>query len=80
VVSGAVLGVGAALAAGSLGDERLAQVGPTPLAVAILGTVLVGLGAVPSAVVPSPPARPRLSVLNEPVGDLPADTVDDNPS
>lgn len=80
VVSGALLGLGAVLASGGLGDEQLAQVGPTPLAVAILGAVLIGLGAAPSAVVPAPPERPRLAVANPPEDAPNPATVDDDHS
>lgn len=62
VVSGALLAVAAALSSGALGEERLAVLGPVPVTVGILGAVLVVLGAVPSAVVPSGPERPALTV------------------
>ncbi len=75
VAAGAVLALGAFLASGSLGDGRLAQVGPVPLTVGILGAVLVVLGAAPSAVVPRPPMRPPLAVANPHDEMLPTDTV-----
>jgi hypothetical protein len=53
------------LADGSLGDVRLAHLGPSPTTVAVLAFALVTLGAVPSAVVPSPPSRPRLTVTHD---------------
>jgi hypothetical protein len=53
------------LADGALGDVRLAHLGPSPTTVAVLAFVLVALGAVPSAVVPRPPARPDLVVAVE---------------
>jgi hypothetical protein len=62
-LTGGLLALAAYLASGSLGDLRLAQVGPVPLTVGVLGAVLVALGAVPSAVAPAPPERPRLSVM-----------------
>ncbi len=62
-VSGGVMLVLAYLASGSLGNLRLAQVGPSPVTVAVLTAVLVTLGAVPSAVIGAPPAKPALSVL-----------------
>jgi hypothetical protein len=61
-VSAIVLLVLAYLATGSLGDLRLANLGPSPTTVAVLAFVLVTLGAVPSAVVTSPPPKPRLTV------------------
>jgi len=61
-VAGFVLAAGAFLASGSLGDVRLAQLGPVPLTVGVLAAVLVVLGAAPSAVLPSPPDRPQLAV------------------
>jgi hypothetical protein len=60
-VSGLVVTLLAALGAGSLGDLRLAHVGAVPVAAGILAAVLVVLGAVPSAIVARPPARPRLT-------------------
>jgi len=50
------------LSDGSLGDLRLAHLGPSPMTVAILTTVLLTLGAVPSAVIVSPPSGPALTV------------------
>lgn len=62
----AVTGLGLAglswLASGSLGTEALVGLGPDPAVVGVLGVVLVLIGAVPTALVPSPPARPVLSV------------------
>ncbi|MDI1289183.1 MAG: DUF6350 family protein [bacterium] len=69
-VAGVVMFVLAYLASGSLGDLRLANLGPSPTTVAVLVFVLVTLGAVPSAVVASPPAPPKLAVADptEPAG------------
>lgn len=53
------------LAAGSLGDVRLAHLGPPATTVAVLTFVLVTLGSVPSAVVPSPPSKPSLTVTHD---------------
>lgn len=64
LVAGLLLALGAALTSGSLGDLRLAQVGPVPLTVGVLGAVLIALGAVPSAIAAASPDRPRLSVAN----------------
>lgn len=50
------------LATGSLGNGRLADLGPSPATVAVLAFVLMILGAVPSAVVTGPPPRPALRV------------------
>ncbi|MHB1165819.1 MAG: cell division protein PerM [Candidatus Nanopelagicales bacterium] len=50
------------LATGSLGNGRLADLGPSPATVAVLAFVLMILGAVPSAVVTGPPPRPVLRV------------------
>lgn len=63
-VAGLVLLVLSYLSTGSLGDLRLASLGPSPTTVAVLAFVLVTLGAVPSAVVTSPPAQPRLAVAD----------------
>jgi hypothetical protein len=68
-VSGVIMAIAAHLASGSLGDLRLAHVGPAPLTVGVLAAVLVALGAVPSAIVPSPPERPRLSVADADAAD-----------
>ncbi len=77
-VAGLVLAAGAILASGSLGDARLAHLGPMPLTVGILGAVLVVLGAAPSAVIPSSPDRPQLAMADpRPESDQP-DTVDDD--
>ncbi len=64
--SGLALMVVSSLADGALGDVRLAHLGPSPTTVGVLVFVLVLLGAVPSAVVPSPPARAQLAIA-EPV-------------
>lgn len=74
VVAGVVLAVAAALASGALGEDRLAALGPVPMTVGILGAVLVVLGAVPSAVAPSGPPRPALSVAAADPADAPAPT------
>lgn len=60
-VSGLLLSAGAQLASGSLGDLRLASVGPSATTVGVLAFVLITLGAVPSATAPAPPARPALA-------------------
>jgi hypothetical protein len=65
------------LADGSLGDVRLAHLGPQAATVGVLTFVLVTLGAVPSAVVASPPARPQLAVS---VGEAPVDEASDEPA
>ena len=61
-VAGLILATAAFLADGALGDLRLAHLGPTASTVGLLTFVLVVLGAVPSAVAPSPPARTLLTV------------------
>jgi hypothetical protein len=76
LVAGAILALGAFLASGSLGDLRLAQVGPVPLTVGVLGAVLIVLGAVPGAVAPASPARPALSVANAAVVAIDPDSVE----
>ncbi len=85
-VSGLVMALLAYLASGSLGDVRLASVGPPALTVGILAFVLVTLGAVPSAVIGAPPAKPQLAVAtvvdttpatNHDVGHDTNDTNDD---
>jgi hypothetical protein len=65
-VAGTVMLVLAQLASGSLGDLRLAHLGPSPASVGVLTAILITLGAVPSAVVTSPSDRPSLAVA--PVG------------
>jgi uncharacterized protein (DUF2252 family) len=55
------------LASGSLGDLRLARIGPTPSTVGILAAVLVLLGAMPSAVAAAPPVRAPLAVASDDV-------------
>ena len=62
-VSALVMLLLAALASGSLGDLRLAHVGPSPTTVAVLTGLLVLLGAVPSAVAVPSTDRPALSIL-----------------
>jgi hypothetical protein len=61
-VSGVALMVVTFLANGALGDVRLAHLGPSASTVGVLVFVLILLGAVPSAVAPSPPAKPQLAV------------------
>lgn len=63
-VAGILLAVGAVLASGSLGDLRLAFLGPMPATVGILGAVLIVLGAAPSAAAATPTDRQRLTVAN----------------
>lgn len=74
IVAGGAMGVMALLGSGGLGDLRLAQLGPVPMTVAVLGAVLVALGAVPSAIVGRSPDRPRLSVASPDAA--PADSLD----
>lgn len=76
MVAGIALALAAQLASGSLGDLRLAHLGPMPLTVGVLGAVLVVLGAAPSAIVPASPERPRLAVANVPPVGSSADSVD----
>ncbi len=78
VVAGLILAVAAFLAAGSLGDLRLAHIGPSPLTLGVLAAVLVVLGAAPSAVMPAPPARPQLTVADPVAADQTSDTVDED--
>jgi hypothetical protein len=73
-VAGVLLAIAAQLASGSLGDLRLAHVGPSALTVGVLAAVLVALGAAPSAVVPAPPERARLSVAD--LSEIEASSVD----
>jgi hypothetical protein len=61
-VAGVLLAIGALLASGSLGDLRLAFLGPVPATVGILGAVLIVLGAAPSAAAPAAGDRRRLTV------------------
>jgi hypothetical protein len=61
-VSGLSMGVLASLADGALGDVRLAHLGPSATTVGVLVFILVLLGAVPSAVVPSPPVKAVLVI------------------
>jgi hypothetical protein len=70
VVTGLCVALVSTLGAGSLGDLRLAHIGSVPLAAGILAAVLVVLGAVPSAIVARPPARPKLRAAS---GDQRAD-------
>ena len=78
VVAGALLALAAFLAAGSLGDLRLAYLGPIPVTVGILGAVLVVLGAAPSAAAASSTDRRRLSVANGTAEDPAASSVTDD--
>jgi peptidoglycan/LPS O-acetylase OafA/YrhL len=78
VVAGTLLALAAFLAAGSLGDLRLAYLGPIPVTVGILGAVLVVLGAAPSAAAAASTDRRRLSVANETVEDPAASSVTDD--
>lgn len=68
-VSGITIAALCFLASGSLGDTRLASLGPPAATVGVLAFVLVTLGAVPSAVVGRSPGKPALSVL--PLRDAP---------
>ena len=61
-VAGGLLALGALLASGSLGDQRLAFLGPMPATVGILGAVLIVLGAAPSAAAAAAGDRRRLTV------------------
>lgn len=65
-IAGAGMAALAWLSSGSLGTDALAGLGPDPSVVAVLTVLLVVIGAVPAALVPSPPARPAL-VVAEPV-------------
>jgi Family of unknown function (DUF6350) len=67
IVAGLLMAFAAYLASGSLGDLRLARIGPTPSTVGILAAVLVLLGAMPSAVAAAPPARAPLAVASDDV-------------
>lgn len=71
-VAAVVLFALAYLSTGSLGDLRLANLGPSPATVAVLVFVLVTLGAVPSAMVTSSPAPARLVVAES----IPAERED----
>ncbi len=75
-VAGTVLGLLALLASGSLGDLRLAWVGPSATTVGVLAFVLMTLGAVPGAVAPSPPARPNLAPVHGGATDEPGPPTD----
>ena len=59
-VAGVLLALGAFLASGSLGDLRLAYLGPLPPTVGILGAVLIVLGAAPERGCGRPRDRRRL--------------------
>jgi hypothetical protein len=61
-VTALVLLAASYLADGSLGDVRLAHLGPRAATVGLLAFILVAAGAVPSAVVAGPPAQRRLAV------------------
>jgi hypothetical protein len=78
VVSGALLALAAYLASGSLGDLRLAYLGPIPATVGILGAVLIVLGAAPSAAAAASTDRKRLSVANPATDDDAASSVTDD--
>jgi hypothetical protein len=79
-VAGLLLALGAFLASGSLGDLRLAFLGPVPATVGILGAVLIVLGAAPSAAAAAPSDRRRLSVLNvDPEGPEASSVIVDTP-
>ncbi|MEU4594877.1 cell division protein PerM, partial [Micromonospora aurantiaca (nom. illeg.)] len=62
-VAGALLGLFAAASGGSLGGGRLAEVGPSPWAVAAVATLVIGVGAALGAAAtrtltrPTPPPR-----------------------
>ena len=70
-VSSAVLAVAMWLSSGSLGDLRLAHVGASPSAVAVLAAITMVLGAVPAAVIPGEPGRARRRLRVAPVADTP---------
>lgn len=72
LVAGVLLAAVAALSAGSLGDLRLAHVGPSPVAVGLLAALAVALGAVPLAALAPVPGRPGLRVAGAP-GPQPSD-------
>jgi hypothetical protein len=78
VVSGVLLALAAYLASGSLGDLRLAYLGPIPATVGILGAVLIVLGAAPSAAAAASTDRKRLSVANPATDDDAASSVTDD--
>ncbi len=61
-IAGVVMMVVSYLATGSLGDLRLAHLGPSPFSVGCPYRPAVTLGAVPSAVVARPSDRPSLTV------------------
>lgn len=66
LLAGAGMALLAWLSSGSLGTEALRSIGPEPSVLAVLTVMLVAIGAVPAALVPSPPARPTLSVAAAP--------------
>lgn len=70
-VSSVVLAVAMWLSSGSLGDLRLAHVGASPSAVAVLAAITMVLGAVPAAVIPGEPGRARRRLRVAPVADTP---------
>lgn len=79
-VAGVLLALGALLSSGSLGDQRLAVLGPMPATVGILGAVLIVLGAAPSAAAAASSTGRRLSVANvDPDVPEASSVVDDTP-
>ncbi len=74
-VAGAVLAGLALLSSGSLGDLRLAHLGPSPGAVGLLAALLVGLGAIPVAGLRAVVGRTGLRVAAVDAGDPPSDTL-----
>lgn len=78
--AGVLLALAAFLASGSLGDLRLAYLGPLPVTVGVLGAVLIVLGAAPSAVAAAPSDRRRLAVANvDPDAPEASSVIDDTP-
>lgn len=65
-VAGVVLAALALLSTGSMGDLRLAHLGPAPVAVGVLATILLGAGAAPVAVLRPAPSRAGLRVADPP--------------
>jgi hypothetical protein len=53
IATGAILAIAAWLASGSLGNTTLQGLGPSPIPVALAGTLLVGLGSIAVAVWPA---------------------------
>lgn len=78
-IAGVVLAAAAWIGSGGLGDERLAQLGPMPLTMGVLGAVLVVLGAAPSAVAPSSGTGRRLAVAVDTLGNLEAPATQPRP-